>query len=262
MDIAEYKESFSDLLEVETRKVTTTILAGTWATSWGVASHPIAGTYPSSLSETLDYTNDAAIKFPQAGSGKRSTILKATLRSSSPAGVILLDRLAHSLPSQVIGNTSATYSITLPPRATGGFGVEAWLEFTEATTNSSAAYVVVEYTNSDGITGRYSPNIYLNNVVRQHNAVKVPLLPGDRGVRSVQAIHPSSTWTTGTISVVLAKRVCTFEYSNTLALKTYGLMSLQNPVIDNDACLFTIRGSSSTAAPAINLTMAFGEIDE
>ena len=264
MDITEYKEAFGDLLGVETQKISTTVLAGTWATSWTVASRPVAGGYPNSPgTENLDYSNPSAIKFPQAGAGKRSTILKATLRSSLPAGVILFDRLSHTMPQEVL-DTTPTYFLpgSLPARATGGFGVEAWLEFPVATTNSAAAYVVVEYTNSDGIPGRYSPNIYLNNVVRQNNAVKVPLLPGDRGVRSVQAIHPATTWTAGQISVVLAKRVCTFEYSNTLALKTYGLMSLQNPVIHNDACLFTIRGSSSTSAPAINLTMAFGEIDE
>ena len=263
MDIIEYQDAYNSSQEVEMQKTSSTILGPTWGTTWGVGTRPDAGTYPASGAETVDYSHPSALKFPQPGPGKRITIIKATLRCSSAAGVALFDRLVHTAPQELIG--TGTISIdtgSLPPRASGWDDIEAWIEFTEATTNYASAFIQVEYTNSDGLSGRMSPDILLNNVVRLNNGIKVPLMAGDRGVQSIDAINVSSTWTTGKVSAVLAKRICTLEYFNTLSLNTYGLLSLQNPYIHKDACIFGMRGSGGSSAPSMNLTMQFTEIDE
>ena len=223
-------------------------------TSWALSAIPEAGSYDATLAGVTlsDSTTGAMSLSATAGA---NTHLASVDGKGSAAGLFLIcDRLWHN-GGLTITSTSpqSITSPTWPARdedgATDGKGVLLALEVS-ATTGSGSPTITVGYTNSEGVGGRTatnigstSPNIAIGCVY------PIGLQAGDRGVRSVQSLTLSATWTSGTINLV-AYRPIAMVYARTsltVGRSLADVLSIGMPRIYDGSCLY-IMGTNTVAS--------------
>jgi hypothetical protein len=136
-----------------------------------------------------------------------------TASATQVGSLLLLDRIWHN-GGYTITSTSAQNSTTptWPSRcptsgtddtaATTGLGVMLALEISAAT-GAGTPTITISYTNSDGTAGRTATNVRATAASSAIGAVYfIGLQAGDVGVRSVQSLTLSATWTSGTMNLV------------------------------------------------------------
>ncbi len=139
--------------------------------------------------------------------------------SSAQGGILLLcDRLWHNSGFTITATTAQTVnSVGFPARdkngTTGGDGVILGVEVS-AVTGAGTPTITVSYTNQAGTAGRTGKNSVATNASSTAGTFyPIGLDAGDTGVRSVQTLTLSATWTSGTIHLVAYRVLATLELS-------------------------------------------------
>ncbi len=204
-----------------TKAVTATLVAGRPASLWSLAGAPGAGGYDTTLNGVVLSSSSALVagQIPHYDPASGNSYLAYLQAMATQAGtLLLLDRLWHnggftitSTAAQSI--TSPTWPARCPTSgtddtpATTGLGVMLAVEVSAAT-GAGTPTITVSYTNQAGTAGRTATNIIGTVATSAIGATYLlGLQAGDTGVRSVQSLTLSATWTSGTINLVAYRQL-------------------------------------------------------
>ena len=201
----------------------TTLLRSLWPATGGV---PAAGVYNATRdgvvlsSSSAQITGQIYFSDPASGNAYLAK-LSATPKfsnSSESFGLLLCDRLWHN-GGYTITSTAAQNSTTpaWPARdangTANGDGVVLGLEIS-ADVGAGTPTVTIDYTNSAGTAGRSGTNINATAASAPFGVFyPIGLQAGDIGVRSVQSLTLSATWTSGTINLVAYRPLALLTFS-------------------------------------------------
>lgn len=193
-----------------TKSVTATLVAGRPASTWALGGRPGAGSFNGTLngvalSSTSGLVNGQIPHYnPSSGNAH---LHRLTGRATQPGVIKVLDRLWHN-GGYTITSTSAqnTTFPGLPARSldgtANGDGVLLGLEISAAT-GAGTPTITIGYTNQAGTASRTATNIIATVASSAIGAFyEIGLQAGDTGVRSVQSLTLSATWTSGTMNLV------------------------------------------------------------
>lgn len=160
------------------------------------------------------------IPFSNPVSGNTYLARMTATSSAQPGMLLLCDRLWHNSGFTITLNTAQTVnSATWPARdndgATSGAGVLLGLEIS-ATTGAGTPTITVSYTDSNGNAGRTGTNIDATAAtVSAGSFFRLGFGSGHSGsgVRSVQSLTLSATWTSGTMHLVAYRVLAAVEIS-------------------------------------------------
>lgn len=137
--------------------------------------------------------------------------------SSAQAGMLLLcDRLWHNSGFTITSTGAQTVnSAAWPARdmngSTNGVGVILGVEISSAT-GSGTPTITVSYTNDANTSGKTATNSVATVATSAAGTFyPIGLAAGDTGVRSVQTLTLSATWTSGTMHLVAYRVLATLE---------------------------------------------------
>lgn len=233
---------------------------------WAQSGVPGAGGYDTTLNGvTLSSSTTGSLPIPAASGLNTHIALMSVMGSSATLTMLICDRLWHNggITITSTGSQSIT-SPTWPARdnneSTDGEGVLLALEVS-VSTGAGTPTITVGYTNSAGTGSRTATNIAATVATSStSNAYLIGLQDGDRGVRSVQSIQLSATWTSGTINLVAYRPLCMFRlYSGALQVsRAYAdVLSLGMPRVYDNSCLyFMVPASGGTTMSGIYSTTA------
>lgn len=232
------------------KAVTATLVAGRPASLWSLGGIPGAGAFNGTLNGvTLTSTGGlqaGQIPHYDPASGN-SYLSRLQFQAPQPGTVLLLDRLWHN-GGYTITQTSAhaITSPTWPARcptsgtddapSTNGLGVVLAVEVSAAT-GAGTPTITISYTNSNGTAGRTATNVIATVASSAIGATYLTRLQaGDVGVRSVQSLTLSATWTSGTINLVAYRLLASLELSaanvpNAIDAVTGGMPRLYDGVV-------------------------------
>jgi len=229
--------------------------AGRYCSLFRAAGRPgAASNATSGAGNTCDRTTAGAIPWSNPTGGNTAYLGAWQILSTLSSGLELADRLVETsgLDGTVTGAQTVN-SVALPSRATGGDGVELWLECYTALGSTAQTTVTASYTDQAGNTGHTATLIGgVPATLTAGQMVPFALVAGDTGVRSVQSVTlGGSTGTAGNFGITLLKR---FGAIQTLANSTQsqGWGDTGLPVIQSDACMFPIWLNSSTSTGVIS----------
>jgi hypothetical protein len=247
-----------------TKATSSSMVAGRPLSYWAVAGNPGPGSFNGTL-------NGVTVSGPIAGALPRadpasgaSYVFSQTAGAIGQNGCLLLcDRLWHN-GGYTITSTAAQNSTTptWPSRcptsftddtpATTGYRVLLGVEVS-AQTGAGTPTITVGYTNDAGTAGRTATNVQATaatSVVQTF--YQIGLQAGDTGVRSVQSLTLSATWTSGTINLVayrvLQALTCIADGSPTQVDWFTG----GGPRVYDGSCLFYIFVPRTTTATQIS----------
>ena len=190
--------------------VTATLVAGRPASLWSLGGSPGAGSFDTTLNGVVLSSTSALVngQIPHYNPGSGNAYLaRLSARATQPGVLMLLDRLWHN-GGYTITSTSAQNSTTptWPARdvagSTNGDGVLLAMEISAAT-GAGTPTITVAYTNSGGTGSRSATNVIATVASSAIGATYfIGLQAGDTGVRSVQSVTLSATWTSGTMNLV------------------------------------------------------------
>ena len=188
-----------------------TLVVGRPHTYWGVAGVPGAGTWDNTLNGVVLSSTSAPVlgqlhcTDPVSGNQHLSTVVASATQSGT---LWILDRLWHNGGITITSTSSQSItSPTWPARddngATLGDGLLCGVEVSSAT-GAGTPTITIGYTNSANTSGRTATN-WVPTVASSIAGTFYPvgLQSGDKGIRSIQSITLSATWTSGTINVVV-----------------------------------------------------------
>jgi hypothetical protein len=203
------------------KSVTATLVAGRPASLWSLGGMPGAGSFDTTLngvtlSSSSTIPNGAIPHYDPASGNAYLAYLDAM--ANQAGRLLVLDRIWHN-GGYTITSTSAQNSTTpaWPNRnptsgtddtATNtGLGVMLALEISAAT-GAGTPTITVSYTNQAGTSGRTATNIIATVASSAIGATYfIGLQAGDTGVRSVQSVTLSATWTSGTMNLVAYRKL-------------------------------------------------------
>ncbi|MDX2300745.1 MAG: hypothetical protein NW204_13550 [Xanthomonadaceae bacterium] len=240
------------------KAITTTPVAGRLHSTWDRAGVPGPGAFDSTLNGViLEAPIAGAIPFDNPVSG--NTYLNRFFVSASTGnGIIMLaDRLWHN-GGFTITSTSAQNitSPTWPARdangTTNGDGVFLGIEVS-AQTGAGTPTITVSYTNSEGTSGRTGTNSDATTSTSPIGSFfRIGLQAGDRGVRSVQSVTLSATWTSGTINLVAYRPIAVVPIYGTDIPGAVDTLTGGLPRLFNNSVLWTLFQQSATGAFRLN----------
>lgn len=171
-----------------------------------------------------------------------------TSLTSIPHQIIVCDYLLYyptiddsASDAQILDNT------TTLPRYTTGAGVQVIPVNLAARTNSVSFYIT--YTNQDGVAGRTSKTVFLNNNINTLGSIAlataaqvtsnipfIPLQDGDSGVRSIESVQMLTT-DVGLFALILVKPLFSMSLGGTLVSyeKDLLMQGATMPIIQDDA---------------------------
>lgn len=232
------------------KSTTATLVAGRPASLWSLGGLPGAGSFDTTLNGVVLSSSSALVsgQIPHYDPASNNAYLGRLQASATQAGtLLLLDRLWHN-GGYTITSTSAQNSTTptWPSRcptsglddtpATTGHSVLLALEISAAT-GAGTPTITVSYTNQAGTAGRTATNIIATVASSAIGATYfIGLQAGDTGVRSVQSLTLSATWTSGTMNLVAYRELAALELTgaftpNAIDPLTGGLPRLYNGTV-------------------------------
>ncbi|HPL78877.1 MAG TPA: hypothetical protein PKY40_07735 [Burkholderiaceae bacterium] len=249
---------------------TQTTGAGIWFDLSMSPGNPVPNYYAASpnIAIALKQSTDGGIPHGGAVSPlkkhlKQFTAMTATA-TATPLPMILCDYLMFYpfVDMSITDEQPMDNTVTLP-RSTSGVGVEIMPVEVAGQSGIGNPKFYVQYTNSDGVSGRITPTVACNTQVVNGTIITaapntagsagpfLPLQPGDRGVRSIEAVT-FLTGDVGLISFVLVKPV------ENIAIRTIDAPAervpftdfCDLPVIEDDAYLNLICCPQGTLAGA------------
>jgi hypothetical protein len=196
--------------------VTATLVAGRPASLWALGGAPGAGSFNATLNGVVLESTAALVngQIPHYNPVSGNAYLARFAAKANQAGVVMLmDRLWHNggftITSAAAQNiVSPTWPSRCPTSgiddtpATTGHAVYLAVEVSAAT-GAGTPTITISYTNQAGTAGRTATNIIATVASSAIGATYfIGLQAGDTGVRSVQSLTLSATWTSGTINLV------------------------------------------------------------
>lgn len=198
------------------KAVTATLVAGRPASLWPLGGTPGAGSQNGTLNgAVLDSSttipNGAIAHYDPSSGNSYFAYLDAI--ATQAGQLLVLDRLwsngGYTITSTAAQNsTTPTWPSRCPTSgtddtpATTGLGVMLAVEVSAAT-GAGTPTITISYTNQAGTAGRTATNIQATVASSAIGATYfIGLQAGDTGVRSVQSLTLSATWTSGTINLV------------------------------------------------------------
>lgn len=201
------------------KAVTGTMVAGRPISTWGLAGFPGAGSYDTTLNGvTVDRTTSGCIPFSNPSSGY-SYLTRFMGQATIAGSLILCDRIWHN-GGYTITSTSAQNSTTPTfgsrdnAASSNGDGYLAGVEVS-STTGAGTPTLTLGYTNQAGTASRSATNLdatVASSVARTF--YRIGLQAGDTGIRSIQSLTLSATWTSGTINLVVYRPIVSVALSN------------------------------------------------
>lgn len=197
-----------------TKALSGTLVAGRPYSYWAAAGNPGAGAFNATLNGVnVDNTVTGPLSKGNPVSGNGYLYNLAAAASAQGGMLMLCDRLWHN-GGYTITSTAAQNITqpTLPARcptsavddtpATTGHGILLGMEISAAT-GAGTPTITASYTNSAGTAGRTATNAVPTVATSAAGSFyPLGLQAGDAGVRSVQSITLSATWTSGTMNLV------------------------------------------------------------
>jgi hypothetical protein len=201
------------------KAVTGTMVAGRPWSTWALAGSPGAGSFDTTLNGVTLSSTSAMVngQIPHVNPGSGNAYLARLSATATQAGVLILaDRIWHN-GGYTITSTSAQNSTTptWPSRdvagSTNGDGIILGLEISAAT-GAGTPTVTVSYTNQAGTGSRTGTNTIATVASSAAGSFyPISLQAGDTGVRSVQSLTLSATWTSGTMNLVAYRPIAHLE---------------------------------------------------
>ena len=195
------------------------------------------------------------IPYPAEGAGQTTYI--AAISNVALTGVatggfpILVDRLWHSSGITITSTAAQTVnSAAWPARdidgSTNGEGVYIALEI-HTVTGAGSPTISISYTNSAGVAGRTGTSIVGGAIATAGAGAwfVIGLQAGDTGVRSVQTVTLSATWTSGAAGLVAFRPIVSGEIGNIGSGSKFapdGPVSLGLPKLHSNTFLGACRG--------------------
>jgi hypothetical protein len=194
----------------------------------------------------------------------KSMLAMTVTASAVPLPMILCDYLMfYPFVDMSITDPQAMDNTVTLPRSTSGRGVQIMPVEVAGQSGIGNPQFFVTYTNSDGVTGRQTPNVACNTQVVNGTIITsaqatnlsagpfLPLQAGDKGVRAIESVT-FITGDVGLISFVLVKPI------ENIAIRTIDAPAeripftdfLDLPVIEDDAYLNLICCPSGNLAGA------------
>lgn len=201
-----------------TKALTGTVVAGRPVSLAYLAGSPGAMVGPTPGLAGANLTTYAG-QIPVPAASGNTHLARFSGVSSAQAGVLLLcDRLWHNSGISITSTGAQTInSAALPARDANGstngeqvlLGVEV-----SSVTGAGTPTITVGYTNSAGTAGKTATNT-TNTVASSAAGTFYPigLAAGDTGVRTIQSLTLSATWTSGTIHLVAYRVLAMLELS-------------------------------------------------
>jgi hypothetical protein len=221
----------------------------------GAAVAPTPGISGAALTSYL-----GQLPFTNPGSGTSYLARFVGVASGQGGQLILADRLWHNSGITITSTTSQTVnSVAFPARdqdgSTDGKGVLLGVEVSTAT-GAGTPTITIDYTNSAGTGSKTGTNIF-NTAATSPIGTFYPigLAAGDVGVRSVQSLTLSATWTSGTIHLVAYRVIAVIQIgaggiSTAIDAVTGGM-----PQMFNNTVPFLIFVPSTTSGSTIQGSM-------
>lgn len=247
------------------KAVTATLVAGRPASLWSLAGRPGAGAFDTTLngvtlSSSSTIPNGAIPHYDPASGNAYLARLQA---AATQAGTLLLiDRMWHnggftitSTSSQSI--TSPTWPSRCPTSgtddtpATTGQGCVAFLEISAAT-GAGTPTITVTYTNQAGTGSRTATNVVATVASSAIGACyPIGLQAGDTGIRSVQSLQLSATWTSGTMNLVVGRILAQLELPGALIPNAIDALTGGFPRIYNGTVPWLVFIPNTTTASLV-----------
>jgi hypothetical protein len=249
-----------------TKALSGTLVAGRPFSFWASAGSPGAGSFDTTL-------NGVTLTAPQAGqipwsdpvSGNAYLARLSAAMSAQPGLLLLCDRLWHNGGFNITLNTAQNItSPTWPARSldgtTNGDGVLLGVEVS-AGTGAGTPTLTASYTNQAGTASRSATNSVATVASSAAGSFyPLGLQAGDTGVRSVQSLTLSATWTSGTINMVAYRVLAALEMpatgvANAIDAVTGGFPRLYNGSVP---FLLFVPSTTTTTGVAGSLNFAHG----
>lgn len=219
------------------------------AASIATGSIGVNGTALTSLPGQIGFDNPTGSSF---------TYLARFDGQATIAGNLLLcDRLWHAGVQHITNTNTGTFSsVTFPSRDSSGsgdgdgilLGVEVLLA-----TGAGTPTIQVEYTNPSGTANRIGTNTYATVASSVQGAFyPIGRQVGDNGVKSVQSIRLSATWTQGALLLVAYRILAVLPLSAPFVGNTIDALTGGLPRLHNNTVPFLIFIPSTTTASNIN----------
>jgi hypothetical protein len=241
-----------------------TLVAGRPHSYWGFAGFPGAGAFDTTLNGVaLSAPVNGQIPFTNPASGNKY-IARLVAAATIGGTLILADRLWHN-GGYTITSTSAQNSTTptWPARdiagSTNGDGVLLGMEISAAT-GAGTPTITASYTNQSGTGSRSGTNI-LATVASSIAGSFYPigLQAGDTGVRSVQSITLSATWTSGTMNLVAYRPLLSIDLQASFLGNAVDALTGALPRLYDDTVPFLIFVPNTTTTTAISGALTYAE---
>jgi hypothetical protein len=227
---------------------------GSWASGWSSAGLPAAGANPSSglAGNVPTSATTGALPLVNAGSGELTLArLFATIATSvGTRGMLLLyDRLWHNSGISATSTSAQTInSVALTRPDANGARVEAWWQ-TYAAMGAGTPSITLTYTDQDGNTGNTGSSGALSTTMAAQRTGPFALAAGDTGVRSAQTWQADATFTSGTIGLVLRRRIAEIPMTHDADVSTLDALGCALAKIDANACLEFVVWAGVTGTP-------------
>lgn len=232
------------------------ITSGRLSSSWYLAGYPAAASAPTPGLSGAALTSPTTGQLEIPPSSNQTYLQNMRFKNSAGAGsiVLLCDRLWHNSGFTITSTSAQTVnSVAFPARdangSTNGEGVFLGVEISTAT-GAGTPTITVSYTNQAGTASRTGTNIPSTIASLTAGAfVPIGLQAGDTGVRSVQTLTLSATWTSGTMHLVAYRVLSTMIIRPGFSADSDIVDSGLVPIFDNSVPFFLV--GQSTAAQMI-----------
>lgn len=226
------------------KAVTGTMVAGRPWSTWALGGQPGAGSFDATLAGVALSSTSAMVngQIPHVNpSSGNAHLARLSATVTQPGLLMLCDRLWHNGGFTITSTAGQTVnSATWPARddtgSTNGAGVVMGMEISAAT-GAGTPTITMAYTNQAGTGSRSATNLIATAASSAAGSFyTIGLQAGDTGVRSVQTITLSATWTSGTMNLVAYRVLATLEIpagltANSIDALTGGLPQLFNGVV-------------------------------
>lgn len=247
-------------------KANVTAVAGRTTSLWSGAGQPGVGSTTLGQAAAGAVPTDADtgfLKFTNPGAGNSYIGGIRGVNSGATGLVIVYDVLwvwgsggsGWVVTTTTGQNTTAPAALTRPDA--NGTNTELLLECL-TTMGAGAATPVATYTNSAGTGSRTTTAMGYAGTSIIGSIYNFPLQAGDDGVKSVQTLTLSTTMTSGTARVMIARRVAEFPCSVGAGFM-WNALDLGFPRVYDDAAMLVAFVPNSTASGPLSMSMSLAQ---
>lgn len=238
------------------KAATPTLVAGRPHSLFYLAGVPGAAAAPSpGLAGAALTTYAGQLPFANPTSGN-SYLARLAAQATIAGQLVLCDRLWHNSGFTITSTGAQTVnSASWPARSadgtTNGEGVLLGVEISAAT-GSGTPTITVSYTNQANTSGRSATNVIATAASSAIGAFyPIGLAAGDTGVRSVQTLTLSATWTSGTMHLVAYRILARLDLSTANTPNSLDAVTGGMPRLFDDTVPFLLFIPSGTTASNI-----------